>query len=783
MRNTLTFSNIINILIDNKKNTYPQYLLVADLFDLDLGIDFHAGETLGVADSNTIRISNWCTGKRPIPLDIVQENDADDFESMKERFTENICPNILNISHARSETEKLLRENEMLLGNDMIGTMTSLEDNAEFFTSVIRYAISNSHSQGTFFSPNLADTLLNCHAPKPVLTFTGRDTEVKEAYKMLSKEPILFVSGIAGIGKSEFIKYYAEKYVKKYTNIIYWFYSGNLKQNIIWMDFTSDRIDMTDEERFHAHFGYLKNLKKDSLIIIDNFNVLPKDEPILKTLMQYDFSLLIATRCKLTTFPVFEIKEMDTKKELLPLFGNIYPYEKEDTDVIHEIIDTVHAHTLTVCLSALSMSAGGITPTELLDELKSCGTDIVSGEDVELYKDGEFSEGLMYEHLKKLLQLTKLTEEQQYVLSNLSLMPSSGVWKNPFGKWLRLDKLTNINHLIKYGFISEDTEHRTISLHPLIQEISAKETQPTMSSCKNLWDYLHTVILIHGIDLARPTFMIQVIDSMINHIIVDDAAEYLNFLQDLFPYYEKYKANEALEKLTERIEYIMNEFDITTPCDRALLLDYKAELLLGNNNPQKALKKRKRAIEIMEKEYAVTINRRTVSLLSNLYNNIGTTYFSLHKNDDALSALEKAFLIRIRHKELELIETHDLLQQMMNLTRLLLAENRVTDAENILAAYETIVTEKIGMDSLDFGICKLTHGIISLIQSHLTEAERFFLDAEQILELKTPQSNEYLENTRQYLYALYKKSGKYSLADSYKAKLNTAITTYNIKNH
>ena len=57
MKNTLTFSNIINILIDNKKNTYPQYLLVADLFGLDLGIDFDAGETLGVTDSNTIRIS------------------------------------------------------------------------------------------------------------------------------------------------------------------------------------------------------------------------------------------------------------------------------------------------------------------------------------------------------------------------------------------------------------------------------------------------------------------------------------------------------------------------------------------------------------------------------------------------------------------------------------------------------------------------------------------------------------------------------------------------------
>ncbi|MBR1711503.1 MAG: tetratricopeptide repeat protein, partial [Clostridia bacterium] len=441
-------------------------------------------------------------------------------------------------------------------------------------------------------------------------------------------------------------------------------------------------------------------------------------------------------------FPVFEIKELDTEKELLPLFGNICPYESEETDTIHNIIDTVHSHTLTVCLSALSMSASGISPSDLLDELKSCGTDIASGEDVELYKDCEFSEVLMIEHLKKLLRITNLAEEQQYILCNLSLMPASGIWKNPFGKWLRLASLTDINRLIKYGFISEDTERRTISLHPLIQEIAEKETQPTISSCRTL-----------------------------NHIIVDDAEEYLHFLQDLFPYFEKYKADEQLKKLTERIEYIMNEFHIATPCDRSLLLDYKAELLLEDGKPEKALKKRKRAIEIMEKEYSHTIDRRTVSLLSNLYNNIGATYSVLHKKDDAIAALEKAFLIRIEHKELNLIETHDILQQMMNTTRLMLVEDRTSDAENILSTYEMIVTERLGTDSLDFGICSLTHGIIAMQQSKTENAEQAFLEAERIFQHKVPQSNDYLESVRQYLYALYKRAGKYSLADSYKLKL------------
>ena len=84
--------------------------------------------------------------------------------------------------------------------------------------------------------------------------------------------------------------------------------------------------------------------------------------------------------------------------------------------------------------------------------------------------------------------------------------------------------------------------------------------------------------------------------------------------------------------------------------------------------------------------------------------------------------------------------------------------------------YETIVTEKLGADSMDFGICIFTRGIIALINLNYTEAEQFFLDAERIFQHKMPQSNDYPENVRQYLYTLYMKQVRYSLADSYKTK-------------
>ncbi len=151
------------------------------------------------------------------------------------------------------------------------------------------------------------------------------------------------------------------------------------------------------------------------------------------------------------------------------------PSAKNSEDVVKDIIQTVGCHTLTVCLSALSLTASGMEPKELLAELRSCGLNIASGEDVELYKDSDFTDGLMIEHLRRLLQLGKLSNQQLDILRNLSLLPVAGILKNSFKNWMRLDNLADVNHLIKYGFINEDTDNKKISLHPLLQEVIAIE--------------------------------------------------------------------------------------------------------------------------------------------------------------------------------------------------------------------------------------------------------------------------------------------------------------------
>ena len=601
MRNRLTFANIISILLENKKKTYQQHQLVRSLFSAYLNDELPSSEIY--AENNTM-YSRWCTGARPIPMEILRIYEENNFEVMEKDFRCKIIPNLINESQARSQIEELIHDSRNIIGNKTANEILALTDNAAFFTVAVRYAILSDHEHSGLFSPDLSDTIQGSRLPSITEEFVGRKNELKECGKLLQEHPTLFISGVAGIGKREFA--------------------------------------------------------------------------------QNDFQLLITTRCRPTQYPIMKLKELDADTELMELFYRLCPSAKEDTLATKQIIHTVHSHTLTVVLSALSLSASGMEAEELLYELQTCGLSISSGEAVELYKDGDYTDGLMAEHLRKLLQLGKLSDPCLDVLRNLSLLSASGVLKNAFKNWLKLPSLNDVNYLAKYGFIHDDKENRKISLHPLIREIVALETLPSISNCHTLLDSLHCICLVHGLEVKRPQNVIDFLISITENILADIQEDYLLFLQDMFPYLEKYLVTDYLPKLVDRIEYIMKLYDNNAQneselqqdnrfrCDKALLLDYKAELFLIKNDYKNALKKRLKAVSILEPYHTEDADQRTANLLSNLYNNLSNTYLLRKKTKETAEILHTALTIRQEYAHLGLVESHDMLQQLINLTNMLI---------------------------------------------------------------------------------------------------------------
>ena len=768
MQNRITFSNVIGVLLENKKKTYAQYRMIEDIFfDCLSNMDLFEKDDF----EKNVTYSRWCTGDRPIPKEILSFYDNAGFDGIQNNIQDDVIPNLINVPATRELLLELVADSVDVIGTKKADEFARITDDAELITALIRYAILNDHdSKHTLLSPDLSDILLSNRLPSANCYFIGRKEELKAVAKALQDHNPVFITGTAGMGKSELVKTYAKKNEKKYTNIIHLFYGGDLKKCVAHMEFSDDTADMSEEMLFDKHMRILKKLHSDSLIIIDNFNVLPKEDAFFKEFIKLNCKILVTSRCNISQYETIKISEMDADTELIELFYKHCPSAKSSQDVVKEIIQTVGCHTLTVCLSALSLTASGMEPEELLAELKTCGLNITSGEDVELYKDDDFTDGLMIEHLSKLLQLGKLSNQQLDILRNLSLLPVSGVIKNSFKNWMKLDNLTDVNHLIKYGFINEDTDNKKISLHPLLQEVIAIETMPTVTACSTLLDNLHLICLAHGLELRRPENVIASLISVTERIIVDDGAYFLLFLQDVFPYLDKYPVSDYLPKLTERISYVMEEYKLESPCDKALLLDYKAECFLLKKDYGNAVKKREKAINIMEKLHTKDADMRTTNLLSNLYNNLSNTYLLMKQGNEAAKALRTAFNIRIEYAHLGLTESHDSLQQMMNLINMLLLAKDVDNAKIVLEQYETLVLEHLSDTSLDYGICKLSQGIIDMMERKPEAAEINLLGAESIIGNAVGTDNDYMRTTYRYLNNLYARWKKPEKAIEYRDK-------------
>jgi Archaeal ATPase. len=162
---------------------------------------------------------------------------------------------------------------------------------------------------GGALSPIVLDYIMDSEVPKPCRHFIGRDKELEELYTMLEENRHVFLCGIAGIGKSELAKAYAKHYKKHYTNILYVEYTGDLHQDITDMDFIDDPPEISEQERFQRHNRFLRSLKSDTLLIIDNFNVTATQDSFLSVVLKYRYQILFTTRSNLNEYCTFQLKE------------------------------------------------------------------------------------------------------------------------------------------------------------------------------------------------------------------------------------------------------------------------------------------------------------------------------------------------------------------------------------------------------------------------------------------------------------------------------------------
>ena len=217
-------------------------------------------------------------------------------------------------------------------------------------------------------SPIIRDFIFDSSVPKPCRYFCGREEELVTLHELLSKQGKVFLQGIAGIGKSELAKAYVKQYVKDYTNILYVTYTGNLKQDIARMDFVDDLPNDSEEERFRKYNRFLRTLKEDTLLIIDNFNTTATQDSLLSVVLKYRCHVLFTTRSRFDNYTYMNLEEISKKEVLLELMRYFYTDAEQHRSIMEQIIETVHHHTLAVELAARLLETGILEPLFLLNK-------------------------------------------------------------------------------------------------------------------------------------------------------------------------------------------------------------------------------------------------------------------------------------------------------------------------------------------------------------------------------------------------------------------------------
>lgn len=598
-------------------------------------------------------------------------------------------------------------------------------------------------------SPILRDFVLNGDVPKPCRYFCGRENEISHLHELLCEKGKVFLQGIAGIGKSELAKAYAKQYRKEYTNILYITYTGELKQDIIDMDFADDLSENTDEERFHKHNRFLRTLKEDTLLIIDNFNTTETQDSLLSVVLKYRCHILFTTRSRFDNYTHMDLTEISDKQTIFHLMECFYSEAETYRVIIEQIMDIVHRHTLAVELSARLLETGILEPRQLLNKLKEEKAGLNATDTIGITKDGKSKKATYYEHIHTLFSLYKLSTMELHIMRNLSLIPFTGIANRLFANWLHLSDLNTVNDLIEKGFVQAQSR-RTIALHPMIQEVAIEETKPSVQNCDTLLHSLHEICLRHGEEVSYYRLMFQTIENSINLLKNDEMERYLRFLEDVFPYMEKYQYTSGLELILKKLTELLQDKTVGTTSDRALLLDYRASC---ENKPEKAIKLEKEAVEMLTE-----ITDDNAHLAANLYANLGSLYRKTGKMQLAKQSMEQGIWIL---KKFGLEYYHDSIPQITNYGVFLAEMGEFKLALSVLQELANVICEYNSEITMDYAMVQEAMGSICLFSGNVSDGTMHFKKAIAIYEVLFESEPEMIEAKKQEVMEIYAEAGMY----------------------
>lgn len=685
------FSTVISIIIENcrenmhisknRERAFTQTDLITGIFS-----EYYDSCDDKIFESSSI--SRWIKGSRPVPADLINFYRDNGCESIGYDFQDNCVDVVYDLSNLCNELAALV-SNDYSLSEEKKNKILIDIDTADesevcrFIGNVIFAAIDRPFIPADkAMLPTSAITASECifgaEVPAPCRYFCGRDTELDELHTALQEHSKIFISGFAGIGKSEFAKAYAKKFKKEYRNILYFNYHVSLKEMITDMDFAVDSLSNDEHTRFTKHIRFLKSLRSDSLIVIDNFNT--ANDSFLSTLINYGCKIIFTTRSNIDCGYTFNLDVIGNPEDLYQLVSKYYSYAEENKAVINKLIETVHHHTLSVEMTAKLLEKGLHTPEEILEHLRQNSADPESTDKIKISKDGINAKETYYNHIRSLFSLYLLDESYQNIMRNLIIFNEVRI--RYFAKMLELNDTNGINELCELGFI-ENIHADIITLHPMIRDIILLDLKPTLDNCNTFVNNLKSKLQIIGIELPDSATIISAIGNVMKYIGNTDSNSYLNFLEAAYIFLDNYHEYSLMESIISETEKLLSDEGLGTVNDRALLLNNKAMLPMNRNE------KLAKSISMMNKALSICDSNANSVLFANINMNLGLLYIENKETERGLEFMDKAYLFI----KLTRAYNNDFITIARNYAATLSENGRVTKAFEVLTECEFATEE------------------------------------------------------------------------------------------
>lgn len=513
----------------------------------------------------------------------------------------------------------------------------------DFLTKVIIFSLNRPTKAGAL-SPIMSERI-NIPVIQSCKYFCGREKELQAFSEMLEAEEKIFIYGVGGIGKSEFVKKFIKDNKSDFTNILFITYADSLKNTIAGINFKGDKQDETLENLYNQHMNYLRIMQSDTLIIIDNFDIVPEDDENFDDIMELNCKIIFTTRSHIgEDYSVFEMPNIE--RQCLFEIAEKLNVTDVDKDTLDKVFEALHNHTLACELILRLLKKSAFTADELLDKIlnEHVGLDVSD----KIRKD---ISATYYEHIHQLFRLFALSDEQKNVMRLLSLAPVEGIDDKYFMQLSGVKNMNAVNELDEAGLVRY-SEH-TIKVHPLIGEAAAADFAPDMDNCRGFMDGLINEFQHHlytKMNYLRQATVLEITDRIVTFTGKNDVERYFYFLINACPYAETFEDEHRIKTYISEMEKYFDS--VSDKLSKAVYFMCRSSFeILFPHNCVTAISYSKSAQGLIPDVLAEdNFEQREISLCYNLYGNLGMYYFFNKDFEIARKYLEKAIQICQKYK-------------------------------------------------------------------------------------------------------------------------------------